>query len=116
MVRYVGLSSLHGLQCKGVPQVKEGAQVHQHWVGQMTNVHRPFNGQKNICNIITPAILSLTFTFQQAHSHQVELYGSSTVPLEKAVASLNALLCADVLIAQLPTAALSSLSINSMIL
>jgi hypothetical protein len=76
MVRYVGLSSLHGLQCEGVPQVKEGAQVHQYWVGQMTNVHRPFNGQKNICNIITPAIL--TFTFQQAHSHQVELYGSST--------------------------------------
>lgn len=41
VVRDVGLSALHGLQGEQVPQVKEGPQVHQHWVGQVTNIHSP---------------------------------------------------------------------------
>ncbi len=42
----VGLSVLHSLQGEWVPQVKEGPQVHQHWVGQVTNIHSPCEGRR----------------------------------------------------------------------
>lgn len=64
----VGLSTLHSLQGEGVPQVKEGAQVHQHWVGQVANIHSPCEGEIT-CSVLHSVLHAVqlsrwTFSFK----------------------------------------------------
>lgn len=56
VVRDVRLSTLHSLQGEGVPQVKEGAQVHQHRMGQMPNIHSPCKGGRNQSSLLHPGL------------------------------------------------------------